>query len=498
MTPSPKVKEKTFQSSLKALENAAKDVLSFTKLMTKMEDVFAQNRELEQKLEVANQTIDEQQLKLNAEIRKNEDFAEKIGQVAQRWAEEKIDLQAQIQNASNKTSIAAQRKENEMNKRVEAAERAANQSQKKLDKQGFMISKLETSLQETQHQLNELQVDVGVEEMEQEKIFNQFQTLESHLTDLIEEFFEDTIITSELAASEELGSTQLIRANSAFPLITDLPYVNFTYPRTIYAQSIIASRLSQDIFLATYLNAPTGRMSMGEVLQHSRNLRPSQKAILRSLLTTLFQPDEQRVRTETLETAASDLYRTLAPLGRAGKTHEFRQSLHEFLESAANMWYSMRTCSRLFYATSKLGDHSPSWRHSGSHVSPRDHQSSQPPAYHFLVLFPHIFCEDESPFYPGLLWIGDSNSQSPVPEKQGYCSSGIERNGTTAVEKAKAKNISTPNPKSNTPAKMIQVEQQNSGFAERRPSSGVSERSHKTLRRSRVVPEPEYLKDEHH
>lgn len=32
------------------------------------------------------------------------------------------------------------------------------------------------------------------------RIFNQFQTLESHLTDLIEEFFEDTIITSELVS----------------------------------------------------------------------------------------------------------------------------------------------------------------------------------------------------------------------------------------------------------------------------------------------------------
>ncbi|KAK1139789.1 hypothetical protein N8T08_011186 [Aspergillus melleus] len=166
MASSAKSKEKGFQTSLRTLETATKDILSYTKALASADDLLAQNKHLQQKLDAANVTIQEQQSKLCAEEKTNKDLKETFNQMAKDWANENKDLHAQIKNASIESTNAVKKKENELNKLLEAAEQATRQARKDLEKQNLRVLRLDTSLEETSLQLRGLQADAGVEELE--------------------------------------------------------------------------------------------------------------------------------------------------------------------------------------------------------------------------------------------------------------------------------------------------------------------------------------------
>lgn len=167
MASSVKSKERGFQSSLRVLDTATKDILSYTKALTSADDLLAQNKNLQQTLDAANTTIEEQQSKICEEERKNKDLTDMFTQVAQKWADENKSLHAQIKNINVDSTNAVKRKETELNKKVEAAEQVTHQVRNMIEKQNLTVSRLETSLQETRLQLKELQADTGLEEVEE-------------------------------------------------------------------------------------------------------------------------------------------------------------------------------------------------------------------------------------------------------------------------------------------------------------------------------------------
>ena len=166
MASSAKPKEKGFQTSLRTLDAATKDILSYTKALASADDLLNQNKHLQQKLDAANVTIQEQQSKLCAEEKTNKDLKKAFDQIAKNWANENKDLHAQIKNASIDSTNAVKKKENELNKHLEAAEQATRQARNDIEKQNLSVKRLETSLEETRLQLRGLQADAGVEEIE--------------------------------------------------------------------------------------------------------------------------------------------------------------------------------------------------------------------------------------------------------------------------------------------------------------------------------------------
>jgi predicted nucleic acid-binding Zn-ribbon protein len=103
--------ERSFQSSLSALESAAKDVLSFTKNITTIDDQKSQKSDLQRQLDSAAVKIRELQESLNNEKRKSDDNFLKLEQLAMGWTEEKRSLEARIREVTEISKIATKKKD---------------------------------------------------------------------------------------------------------------------------------------------------------------------------------------------------------------------------------------------------------------------------------------------------------------------------------------------------------------------------------------------------
>jgi predicted nucleic acid-binding Zn-ribbon protein len=103
--------ERSFQSSLSALESAAKDVLSFTKNITTIDDQKSQKSDLQRQLDSAAVKIRELQESLKYEKRKSDDNFLKLEQLAMGWTEEKRSLEARIREVTEISKIATKKKD---------------------------------------------------------------------------------------------------------------------------------------------------------------------------------------------------------------------------------------------------------------------------------------------------------------------------------------------------------------------------------------------------
>jgi galactokinase/mevalonate kinase-like predicted kinase len=102
--------ERSFQSSLSALESAAKDVLSFTKNITTIDDQKSQKSDLQRQLDSAAVKIRELQESLKYEKRKSDDNFLKLEQLAMGWTE-KRSLEARIREVTEISKIATKKKD---------------------------------------------------------------------------------------------------------------------------------------------------------------------------------------------------------------------------------------------------------------------------------------------------------------------------------------------------------------------------------------------------
>ncbi|KAL6229579.1 hypothetical protein BDW75DRAFT_235098 [Aspergillus navahoensis] len=422
--------ERSLQSSLSALEDAAKDVLSFTKSITTIDDLQSQKSDLQRQLDSPGVKIRELQESLNYEKRKSDNNFQKLKQLAMGWTEEKRSLEARIREVTDNSQIATKKKMQELERRTKGAEENVLQCQHRLEEQIMKNRILQTTLEESEFRLRTLNLDIEVGEVDLDAYDNQsisceFIRLPGCSLRKGSKFFE-SLTTAEpvcrqfangmyrltlLMQSKARANTQHVRTSNFSPRsqsIIPLSYANIMCPRALLAQSIIANRLSTDILTPVCLPSPMGRMGIGEALERSSGIRPRQKAILRSLLVTAFESEEVRLRNELLVTAVSDISRELEPLLPTQEMQNLKRELHGFFVFAANVWKPVQRSQRWVLATSDLRSKTHDFEFPLSSGSPS------------LVLFPHIFDEnEEEPLYPGLVWCGNSNFMGTAENTSG-------------------------------------------------------------------------------
>ncbi|KAF4274822.1 hypothetical protein KXV95_002399 [Aspergillus fumigatus] len=417
--------EKSFRSSLSALESAAKDVLSFTKNITTVDDLQRQKSDLQCQLDDAGVKIRELQESLNYEKRRNDDNFLKVEQLASGWAKKKTSLEARVREVADSSQSATKKKMEDLEQRTKGAEEDMLQCQRRLDEQIMKNRKLQTMLEESDFRLKTLNHDIAVGEVDLDEYGNQsiicelifllsgslrkgFQSMEKRLKALSAKFFKSSTSTEPSRARENTEHIQTSNYSPRSQSIIPFPFANITCPREVLAQSIIANRLSTDILTPVCLPSPMGRMGIGEALERSSGIRPRQKAILRSLLVTAFESEEVRLRNELLITAVSDISHELQSLLQSREVQTFKQELQEFFVFAANVWKPVQGSQRWIRATSDLRSCPPHhWRDSERRTTSDFPLSSGSPS---LVLFPHIFdVDEEEPLYHGLVWCVKSN-----------------------------------------------------------------------------------------
>ncbi|KAH2913590.1 hypothetical protein KXW25_000873 [Aspergillus fumigatus] len=410
--------ERSFQSSLSALESAAKDVISFTKSITTIDDLQHQKSELQRQLDGAGVKIRELQENLNYEKRKSDDIFLKVEQLASGWAEEKTSLEARVREVTDSSQIATKKKMQELERRTKDAEENVLQCQRRLEEQIMKNRKLQTMLEESDFRLKTLNLDIEVGKVDLDDLRKGFQSMEKRLKVLSSKFFGSSTTTEPSKARDNAEHVRRSNYSPRSQSIIPLSYANIMCPRELLAQSIIANRLSTDILTPVCLPSPMGRMGIGEALGRSSGIRPRQKAILRSLLVTAFESEEVRLRNELLTTAVSDISRELEPLLQSQEMQNLKEELRGFFIFAADVWKPVQRSQIWVLATSDLGSclqHS--WRYSERCTTSEFPLSSGSPS---LVMFPHIFDEnEEEPLYPGLVWCGNSNFKGTAENTSG-------------------------------------------------------------------------------
>lgn len=176
-----------------------------------------------------------------------------------------------------------------------------------------------------------------------------------------------------------------------------------TYSHSVLVESMIAARLCQDIFTPLCLASPTSRMSMGESIERTDTIEPTQKAILRTLLLKGFAQEEENAQRNNIKTLVTDITKQAPPFLPAQNKEDFQKELRSLLKTAISLWNGLQRSSCWVTATSQISVHPESWRPRQYTGGPAKAQS---PSHPYRVLFPHIIKHgDEAPLYAGsVLW----------------------------------------------------------------------------------------------
>jgi hypothetical protein len=181
------------------------------------------------------------------------------------------------------------------------------------------------------------------------------------------------------------------------------------YPLPLLAQAVIAHQMSTEVFSQLYITSPTGRLSIGEAIERSEDIRPQQKVVLRNLLMATFPAEDKRSQDDILESVLSSVLRELkAMLSMLSpqRVDDFKNELKQFLHSASRAWDMVRRDSRWIMATCDSGLYPELWR---SYEGENFDLSPPEPNQAALILFPHLYCEGhEKPLYYGSMWQGYS------------------------------------------------------------------------------------------
>ncbi|GLA25346.1 hypothetical protein ACMYSQ_010270 [Aspergillus niger] len=153
---------------------------------------------------------------------------------------------------------------------------------------------------------------------------------------------------------------------------------------------------------------------MGDALQKSEKIQPRQKAILRSLLFTAFETDEERVQTDLIQSVASELFDELKGILSTDNDNAFSKELLSYLETAARVWNKSKRVSEWILTSSDPHINRQPWKmikgDSNKAVAGQESTNSG------MVIFPQIYIDgNNSKYYPGTLWSFDSG---PVEEKR--------------------------------------------------------------------------------
>ncbi|KAL3476027.1 hypothetical protein BJX99DRAFT_258919 [Aspergillus californicus] len=398
-------KAKTPLSVLKNLELAIKDALPLSDTIASMDGLQRDKDTLTKQLESANKEIQDRENRLKEKAGELNNVLRAFEDRYCEWSKEKAALDTELQTL--RQEVERSRREAQ---RVAAAQQKKYEStqadlQSQLEKQMILGKGLKVRLEEAESDLRNLKKDVGLDYRSHECLA-QVRNLEHSLHSLCAKSFQMPAIPpskneTRLIAHHSGSSPRTSRLTSSMS--------SSVYPLPLLAQAVIAHQLSTEVFSQLYITSPTGRLSMGEAIERSEDIRPQQKAVLRNLLMATFSTEDKRSRDDMLESVSSFILRELKSMLSTLSPQtvgDFKNELVKFLQSAGRVWDMVRRDSRWIMATCESEVYPEMWRpyeDENSDFSPSE------PSQAALILFPHLYCEgNEKPLYYGSMWLGYS------------------------------------------------------------------------------------------
>ncbi|OJJ68568.1 hypothetical protein ASPBRDRAFT_57932 [Aspergillus brasiliensis CBS 101740] len=406
--------EKTFSIDIKQLIKAAEVVLQHSKTLDAAESLQRQVHELTQQLKEANAKVEQAQKEREHEESANHTLTKLFEQRFVKWKEKEDALETQIEEQRREADANLQRKDQECDGQVQRYERKLRKLEEELGREKKKNADLEYRLQHSEKDLKNLRGDFQIKPLEEEDFFESFKHLDSSLFKLTERYFKEPLQASDRGPHPFRHASHLML----------LSYTDHrTVPRARAAQSCIAGRLASHVFQPLCIGSPKVATSMGDALQKSRKIRPRQKAILRSLLFTAFEADEESLHREIVQSVASELFQELKGLLSPKNDDAFSKDLLTYLETAARVWNQCKKGTEWIVTSDSLHKHPQAWKLiTGDSKDAIAGQASDHPG---LVIFPQVYIDgNESTLYPGTMWSFDSaaveemrNEKPPRPRR---------------------------------------------------------------------------------
>ncbi|GLA50599.1 myosin-3 [Aspergillus niger] len=395
---------KSYSSAIEDLKTSAAAVLQHLETLDTVENLQRQIKELTNQLAAANKKVEEAQEEKKQEESTRQRIIKDFGNRVLELKEKEDKLEVELKEQRKKAESSSRKKDQERDAQLEKYKTRLRKVEEELDCEKTRNTELELRLRRKQKTLEDLRGDFQIIPLEQD-VFESFKHLESSLYELTERYFKDFLYSSD-------------RVPHPFRHASHLMFLSYTdhrpVPRARTAQFCIAGRLASHVFQPLCIGSPRGTTSMGDALQKSEKIQPRQKAILRSLLFTAFETDEERVQSDLIQSVASELFDELKGILSTDNDNAFSKELLSYLETAARVWNKSKRVSEWILTSSDLHINPQQWKMIKGDSNKA--VAAQEPANSGMVIFPQIYIDgNDSKYYPGTLWSFDSG---PVEEKR--------------------------------------------------------------------------------
>ncbi|PWY73458.1 hypothetical protein BO83DRAFT_312755 [Aspergillus eucalypticola CBS 122712] len=398
--------DKPILSVIKDLKASATAVLQHYEYFDTVENLQRQVKELNQQLKEANAKVEKAQEEQKQNDITKEELTKSFEQRIVKWKEREHELEAQLKEERTKAELSSQKKERRWEEHLENYEKNLRKLEEDLECERDKNTNLNSRLRWTEKTLSGLRGDFHIVPLEQDFFSKSFKNLEDKLFDLTERFFKGPL------QPFDQGHHHFPRTSQPILFYADYQ----TVPCARIAQSLIADRLSKDVFKPMCIASPKGLKSMGDEIQRSRN-EPRQKAILRSLLFKTFHAEEEEQQRDIINSVTSELLNQLEAMLSPEGNSVFKEELSTYLKLAAQLWNQIKSGSDWVLASSDWHNKFREWKkirgQSSSTVVEQQRLQSGVPWY---VMFPQMYVDgNDSLLHPGSLWSFD---KAPVEEKR--------------------------------------------------------------------------------
>ncbi|KNG91134.1 hypothetical protein ANOM_000523 [Aspergillus nomiae NRRL 13137] len=411
MTPKDKSKDKSFWSSIKALQAAAEDTINHAKSFKSHEELQQKNVQLENELKAAYSTIADNKRQLEEERQKHQTLlndkaylSDYLEERVRGWSEKEKELLNQLQKTKEDTETSLNAKLHELSTNFRNQSEQLRRVRTELEERKTEIMGLQGRLTQSQQEVEELKRATQLEDFGPDLIQN-IKELEAALHDMVQKYFYKSFPSD---TNEVMNTIQQVlwkgsTTPNPFSMFPAAAIVQSKKLRASCVQSIISSHLSRNIFQPLRLEAPASRLPMGYALDRCDQITSQEKALLRALLVKVFRSDEQRQVDENIGSVVSEIVHRVEPLLETGCIG-FEEDLRQFLQDAAELWGKVQQTSKW---VTTVSDSHLSAEVGGSNNGKGTELRGHP----VLILFPHFIAQEESsPLHMGSMLQADSES----------------------------------------------------------------------------------------
>ncbi|KAF5859890.1 hypothetical protein ETB97_002249 [Aspergillus alliaceus] len=282
MAPKDKSKDNSFWYSIKVLQAAAEDTISYSKSFKNYEELQQKNIELENGLKAAYSMIEDHKRQLEEERQKQQILLNEkaylndyVEERARGWFEKEKELLTQLEKTKEDAETNLNDKVQDLSTKVRNQAEQLRRVRTELGERETTITGLQGRLTQSQEEVEELKRATRLEDFGPDLIQN-IKELEATLHDMVQRYF----------------------------------YKSFPYDTSQCEQ-----------------------------------ITSQEKALLRALLVKVFGSDEQRQVDENIENVVSEVINIVEPLLETGCTG-FEDELRHFLQNAADLWGKVQQSSK--------------------------------------------------------------------------------------------------------------------------------------------------------